>query len=113
VRGGPRGVTRVTDPSGSAHVGGSGWYVEGERVFAPPAGVFDADRVAGIVVDREGPAFADRVEPARAAQLAWDARGRGVDAAQEVTAVLAGGFDAPTAAAVCRAVADHVGVYGT
>ena len=98
---------------GSGHVGGSGRYVEGERVFAPPTGVFDADWVAGIVVDRHGPAFADRVELARAAQLAWDARGRGETGDAELTAVLAGGFDAPTAAAVARAVEDYVSAYGS
>jgi hypothetical protein len=103
----------MADVGGSAHVGGSGWYVEGERVFAPPSGVFDADWVAGIVVDREGRGFADRVELARAAQLAWEARGRGGGPAAEAAAVLAGGFDAPTAAAVCRAVADYVRAYGS
>ncbi|NAZ84031.1 hypothetical protein GTR02_19670 [Kineococcus sp. R8] len=95
------------------HVGGSGRYVEGERVFAPPSGVFDADWVAGIVVDREGARSGDRVELARAAQLAWDARGRGADGAGELAAVRAGGFDEPTAAAVCGAVADYVSAYGS
>jgi hypothetical protein len=103
----------VADVGGGRHVGGSGAYVEGERVFAPPSGVFDADWVAGIVEDRQGRAFADRVELARAAQLAWDARGRGAGPAEEAAAVLGGGFDAPTAAAVCRAVEDFVAAYGS
>ncbi|MFB9378020.1 hypothetical protein ACFFKU_09830 [Kineococcus gynurae] len=56
------------------HWGGTGRYVEGERVFAPPAGSFDADWVAGIVQDRHGVVAGDRGPLAAAAQAAWDAR---------------------------------------
>ena len=88
------------------HWGGSGRYVEGERVFAPPAGVFDADWAAALVLDREGPGAGDRVELARAAQRAWEAMRRGEDP------VAATGLDAPAAAAVARAVADCAAAYG-
>ena len=65
------------------HWGGSGRYVEGERVFAPPAGSFDPDWVAAIVLERCGPGAGDRVALAAAVLRAADdfARAYGVDGA--------------------------------
>lgn len=92
------------------HAGGSGRYVEGERVFAPPSGVFDADWVAGIVLDRGH--GGDRVDLARAAQAAWAARGEGGDEDAQRAAVEDAGFGPATAAAAVRAVDDYVSAYG-
>ncbi|WP_459642616.1 hypothetical protein [Kineococcus sp. NUM-3379] len=93
-----------------AHVGGSGRYVEGERVFAPPAGVFDADWVAGIVCERLGQGAPDRVELAGAAQLAWSARRRGEDP----SGALAGHpLSGPVVTAVLRALDDWVDAGGS
>ncbi|GAA0317631.1 hypothetical protein [Kineococcus aurantiacus] len=95
------------------HWGGSGDYVEGERVFAPPLGSLDPDWVAGLVLDRLGPAAAvPRQVLADAAQADWTRRsaGRGQD---ERAAALGGdGLPAGTARAVVRAVEDFVTAYG-
>ncbi|WP_432572012.1 hypothetical protein [Kineococcus sp. SYSU DK005] len=101
------------DTGGGRHWGGSGRYVEGERVFAPPSGVFDADWVAGIVLDRHGPAAGERVELARAAQRARDARAAGADDAAVVAALVAAGARPWVAAAVLRAADDFAAAYGT
>ncbi|MGI4895044.1 MAG: hypothetical protein ACRYF3_08035 [Janthinobacterium lividum] len=98
------------------HFGGSSHYVEGERVFAPPQGVFDSDWVAGILLDRGE--TAGRLDLARAAQLIWTARceGDGVDRrnfSQEIEMVVADGFGPRLAAAIVQAVDDYVTAYDT
>ncbi|NAZ86893.1 hypothetical protein [Kineococcus indalonis] len=98
---------------GARHWGGSGRYVEGERVFAPPAGVFDADWVAGIVLDRHGAAAGERVELARAAQRAWEARRGGAGDDAVLAELVATGLRPWPAAAVLRAADDYAAAYGT
>ncbi|NAZ76243.1 hypothetical protein GTQ99_12585 [Kineococcus sp. T13] len=94
------------------HWGGSGRYVEGERVFAPPAGSFDPDWVAAIVLERSGPAAGERVALAAAAQRAWDGRCAGQEPAQVLAALAGQGLGAATAAAVLRAAEDFARAYG-
>ncbi|PPK97483.1 hypothetical protein CLV92_10313 [Kineococcus xinjiangensis] len=91
------------------HTGGSGRYVEGERVFGPPSGVFDADWAAGLVLDRLGAGAGDRVEIARAAQLAWSARCAGRDAHE---ALAEAGLAPDLGRAVVGAVDDFTAAYG-
>ncbi|WP_432510066.1 hypothetical protein [Kineococcus sp. SYSU DK001] len=93
------------------HWGGSGDYVEGERVFAPPAGSFDPDWVAGLVLDRTGAGVPRRVL-ADAAQADWTRRTAGAGEDERVRALEEGGLDATTARHVVRAVEDFVTAYG-
>jgi hypothetical protein len=95
------------------HWGGSGDYVEGERVFAPPAGSFDPDWVAGLVLDRLGAAAAvSRPALAVAAQADWTRRDAGGDEDARVRALTADGLPEPTALALVRAAEDFVTAYG-
>ncbi|WP_432493723.1 hypothetical protein [Kineococcus gypseus] len=93
------------------HWGGSGRWVEGERVFAPPAGAFDPDWVAGIVLDRD-PGAGERVALARAAQRARDARTRGAGDEEALAELTAAGLEPALAAAVLRATDDFATAYG-
>ncbi|WP_369069273.1 hypothetical protein [Kineococcus terrestris] len=93
--------------------GGSGRWVEGERVFGPPSGTVDPDWVAGMVVDRGTAPGADRVALAQAVQTAWEARADGADRAGQEQALRDAGVDAPTADAVLAALDDFVASYGT
>ncbi|PRY12088.1 hypothetical protein [Kineococcus rhizosphaerae] len=91
--------------------GGSGDYVEGERVFAPPAGSLDPDWVAGLVLDRMGVSAAvPRHVLAAAAQADGDARRRGVPEGARRQALT--GLPAAVAREVVRAVEDFVAAYG-
>lgn len=105
---GPRGYgARVR------HWGGSGDYVEGERVFAPPAGSFDPDWVAGLVLDRLGTAAAvTRPVLAAAAQADWTRRGEGGDEDARLRALTGDGLPDATALALVRAAEDFVTAYG-
>lgn len=91
--------------------GGTGHYVEGERVFAPPHGAFDPDWVAGIVLDRD-PGAGDRVDLARWALLVREAEQAGASRERQVAAATAAGARASTADAVARACEDFVAAYG-
>lgn len=100
----------MADGSGR-HWGGSGDYVEGERVFAPPAGTLDPDWVAGVVLDRMGVSAAvPRHVLAAAAQSDWDARRRGVPEESRQQALT--GLPPAVAREVVRAVEDVVAAYG-
>lgn len=95
------------------HWGGSGDYVEGERVFAPPAGSFDPDWVAGLVLDRAGAAATvPRPVLADAAQADWTRRGGGAAEDERVRALGGDGLPPGTARDVVRAVEDFVEAYG-
>jgi hypothetical protein len=95
------------------HWGGSGDYVEGERVFAPPQGSFDPDWVAGLVLDRVGSAVTvPRRVLADAAQADWGRRSRGVAEGPRVQTLQENGLEPTTARDVVRAVEDFVTAYG-
>ncbi|WP_432542638.1 hypothetical protein [Kineococcus sp. SYSU DK002] len=91
------------------HWGGSGDYVEGERVFAPPAGSFDPDWVAGLVLDRTSTPV-PRTALAGAALADWSRRDAGED--ERVRALEGDGLDPATARHVVRAVEDFATAYG-
>jgi hypothetical protein len=95
------------------HWGGSGRYVEGERVFAPPAGTFDADWAASLARERLGRDAPPQAELVRAADTTWRALRAGADEAS-VVPLLQGehGLAAPAAAAVLQSVRDYVAAYG-
>ncbi|WP_432494512.1 hypothetical protein [Kineococcus auxinigenes] len=93
--------------------GGSGDYVEGERVFAPPQGSFDPDWVAGLVLDRSGrPAAVPRHVLADAAHADWVRRSQGAAEDVRVQALGEDGIAPATAREVVRAVEDFVTAYG-
>lgn len=95
------------------HWGGTGDYVEGERVFAPPRGSFDPDWVAGLVLDRVGPAAATaRSVLADAAHADRTRRDGGAGEGERLQALAADGLPPATARAVLRAVEDFVTAYG-
>ena len=95
------------------HWGGSGDYVEGERVFAPPLGSFDPDWVAGLVLDRVGAAVpVPRRDLAAAAGADWARRGAGLAQEARVRALGGEGLPAATAREVVEAVEDFVTAYG-
>lgn len=96
--------------SRSRPTGGTGDYVEGERVFAPPQGSFDPDWVASLAAER----LAQRGSRARlepAARLAWEAlrAGSGPEATEEV--LQRRGFSVEELRAVAQAVADFARAY--
>lgn len=93
------------------HWGGSGDYVEGERVFAPPQGGFDPDWVAGLVLDR-APGAGIRARLAEAALADWTRRLAGRDEASRVRAATGDGLVPATAATLVAAVDDFVAAYG-
>lgn len=93
------------------HWGGSGDYVEGERVFAPPLGSFDPDWVAGLVLDRTTTSV-PRPALAAAALADRDRGSRGDSEQARTAALVAEGLPPATAEAVLRAVEDFVAAYG-
>ncbi|MEZ0166524.1 hypothetical protein AB2L27_17330 [Kineococcus sp. LSe6-4] len=98
---------------GGRHWGGSGDYVEGERVFAPPHGSFDPDWVAGLVLDRLG-ADAGLARTALATAALADAgrRGAGLGAPERAAALTEhDGVPATTAGELVRAVDDFAAAY--
>jgi hypothetical protein len=95
------------------HWGGSGDYVEGERVFAPPHGSFDPDWVAGLVLDRLGAAAGlPRTALAGAALADAGRRTAGLDATARAAALTEqDGVPPGTAREVVRAVDDFAAAY--
>ena len=99
--------------AGVTQRGGSGDYVEGERVFAPPRGSFDPDWVAGLVLDRSAAAPAvSRSALAGAAHADWTRRTGGATAPERVRALEEDGFPPATARDVVGAVDDFTVAYG-
>ncbi len=95
------------------HWGGSGDYVEGERVFAPPHGSFDPDWVAGLVLDRLGVSAGVARTALATAALADAGRRAAGTGTDDRAAALAevDGVSAATARAVVRAVDDFAAAY--
>lgn len=95
----------------SRSTGGTGDYVEGERVFAPPQGSFDPDWVACLAAERL-PGAPDRArleQAARAAWAAWSELRTGADPAH--VQELLPGLTSEEAAAVVGAVRDFAAAY--
>ena len=88
------------------HWGGTGAYVEGERVFAPPQGAFDPDWVAALAADRLG-----RPVPHEALLGAVHDAWTGLRAGTLAPGDALPGHDPDVAAAVISAARDFVQAY--
>ncbi|RJK97983.1 hypothetical protein [Vallicoccus soli] len=95
------------------HWGGTGRYVEGERVFAPPAGTFDADWAAALARERLGAAAPPQEDLVAAAGTAWRALRAGADEGSLAPLLQREHrLTAEAASAVLRSVRDYVAAYG-
>lgn len=104
-------AVRAGSVAAVTHWGGTGRYVEGERVFAPPSGTVDADWVAAIVRDRLGADAPERLLLVSAAQAAWAHLRSGSDLAGAAAALALDGLSESLADAVVAALADYLAAY--
>lgn len=95
------------------HWGGTGRYVEGERVFAPPAGSFDADWAAALARERLGASAPAHHDLVRAADESWRALRAGADESALIPLLQRGHrLSASAASAVLHSVRDYLAAYG-
>ena len=101
------------DTGGGRHWGGSGRYVEGERVFAPPAGTFDADWAGALARERLGAGAPPQADLVSAAGTTWRALRAGADELAIGPMLEREHRLTPEAAgAVLHSVRDYVAAYG-
>ena len=90
--------------------GGTGPYVEGERVFAPPQGSFDVDWVASLAAERLDSSV-QRDTVLVGVRTAWAALAHGWHVREATDALCAVGFSEDDAGTVVRAAVDFIEAY--
>ena len=86
----------------AGRTGGTGPYVEGERVFAPPQGSFDVDWVTSLAAEGLGSSV-DRETVLAGVRTAWGVLARGRSAGEATHQLRAQGFSEHDAGAVVTA----------
>ena len=90
--------------------GGTGPYVEGERVFAPPQGSFDVDWVTSLAAERLDSSV-QRETVIAAVRTAWASLAGGRSACEATGTLRTEGFSEDDAGAVVMAALDFIEAY--